>query len=87
VNTPFKDVTSGSASISSDVDSIYVQNVVTFDVRYPIDIRRGSSSTVDIKKSNAAVIINDIAESDRGFRITKTTTGDMFINYQVESEL
>jgi hypothetical protein len=86
VNTPFKDVTSGSASISSDADSIYVQNVGTFDVRYPIDIRRGSSSTVDTKESGTTTITN-IAKSDKGFRITRTTSGDRFINFQVESEL
>lgn len=89
VTTPYKNVTDGNASIASDVDSVFVSTgPLTVGVRYPVDIRNGTSATIDIKKSSASTSISGVTGSNKGFRFTRTTAGgDIFINYQVESEL
>jgi hypothetical protein len=86
VNTPFRGVTTGSASIASDPDSILILSSGKYDVRYPIDIRNGASSTVDIKEDGTASFATPV-KSNKGFRGTRTGVGERFINYQVESEL
>jgi hypothetical protein len=84
VNTPFKNAT--SVTIPSDPDSILILISGKYDVRYPIDIRNGASSTVDIKEDGTSSF-NTPVKSNKGFRGTRTVVGERFINYQVESEL
>lgn len=86
VNTPFRGFTAGSSLITSDPDSIFIPNFSNYDVRYPIDIRNGTSSTVDIKEDGTSSF-NTPVKSNKGFRGTRSVIGDRFINYQVESEL
>lgn len=89
VNTPFALVTDNNAAITSDVDSILTPSgFSTISVRYPVDIRDAATSTVNIKKDLISVTLGTTQKSTKGFRNTRTpSTNDIFINYQVESEL
>jgi hypothetical protein len=81
VITPYKDVTAGSAVVNNDAIFTDSSKVV---VRYPVEIRDATASTVDIKTDG--VTITTLVKGKRGFRADKSG-GNAFINYQVESEL
>ena len=81
---PYKDVSAGS-SVSSSVDSIYQEGSKVV-VRYPVEIRDKDNCSIDVKVDSGSVNTGTLSKADKGFRIDKSG-GQMYIMYQVESEL
>ena len=55
-------------------------------VRYPVEIRDKDNCSIDVKVDSGSVNTGTLSKADKGFRIDKSG-GQMYIMYQVESEL
>lgn len=59
-----------------------------FVVRYPVEVRDGTNSIVNIIDSSSFVLSTSTSKNKKGFRANRTTTtGTTEAQYQVESEL
>ena len=79
--SPFRAITSGNAS---NADSLLLEsnNVI---VRYPVEIRDPSNCTVNSMLDAGS--LGTITKSKKGFKTTKTVSGNVNLNYEVDSEL
>jgi hypothetical protein len=80
--TLFSSLTDGNANCLNN-DALEFDGGIV-QVRYPVEIRDASTSTVDVKRFG--VTVSATTKSKRGFKATKNP-GTVYLNYQVESEL
>jgi hypothetical protein len=94
VTTPFRAITDGEV-LGGGVDAIILEKDIRWlTVRYPVEIRRLSDSTLTIKTESDVhtnlLNTGSLAKNSRGFRVQKpvtSTVSDIYAYYEIESEL
>jgi hypothetical protein len=81
--SPYKNLSTGSALDNNDAVSV---ETTVFTPRYPVEIRDGSSCTVNFKDSKGE-FVTPATTHKKGFKISRATSARTAVHYEVESEL